>query len=130
DVVVFGIGDYSMRVCVNPQQLNQRALVPQDVINAIQQQNANVAAGQLGMPPTPAGQDFQLTANVPAALSEPAQFEEIILKTDTGGQITRLRDVGRVELGARRYSQIFKGGGKPTGGNPPFQHSRANALRP
>ena len=50
------------------------------MINAIQQQNANVAAGQIGMPPTPAGQDFQLTANVPAALSDPAQFEQIILK--------------------------------------------------
>ena len=70
-MVVFGIGEYSMRVWLNPNQLNQRGLVPQDVINAIQQQNANVAAGQLGMPPTPAGQDFQLTANVPAALSDP-----------------------------------------------------------
>ena len=128
DVVVFGIGEYSMRVWLNPQQLNQRGLVPQDVINAIQQQNANVAAGQLGMPPTPAGQDFQLTANVPAALSEPAQFEEIILKTDSGGQITRLRDVGRVELGARSYSQIFKVDGKPAGGIAIYQLPGANAL--
>ena len=71
DVVVFGIGEYSMRVWLDPNQLNQRGLVPQDVINAIQQQNANVAAGQLGMPPSPVGQDFQLTANVPAALSDP-----------------------------------------------------------
>src|SRR5262249_10930588 len=130
DVVVFGIGEYSMRVWVNPQQLNQRALVPQHVINAIQQQNATVAAGQLGMPPTPAGQDFQLTANVPAALSDPAQFEQIILKTDSGpgGQITRLRDVGRVELGARSYSQIFKVDGKPAGGIAIYQLPGANAL--
>jgi hydrophobic/amphiphilic exporter-1 (mainly G- bacteria), HAE1 family len=128
DVVVFGIGEYSMRVWLNPQQLNQRGLVPQDVINAIQQQNANVAAGQLGMPPTPAGQDFQLTANVPAALSEPTQFEGIILKTDAGGQITRLRDVGRVELGARSYSQIFKVDGKPAGGIAIYQLPGANAL--
>jgi HAE1 family hydrophobic/amphiphilic exporter-1 len=130
DVVVFGIGEYSMRVWLNPQQLNQRGLVPQDIINAIQQQNANVAAGQLGMPPTPAGQDFQLTANVPAALSEPAQFEQIILKTDSGpgGQITRLRDIGRVELGARSYSQIFKVDGKPAGGIAIYQLPGANAL--
>jgi hydrophobic/amphiphilic exporter-1 (mainly G- bacteria), HAE1 family len=128
DVVVFGIGEYSMRVWLNPQQLNQRGLVAQDIINAIQQQNAYVAAGQLGMPPTPAGQDFQLTANVPAALSEPAQFEEIILKTDTGGQITRLRDVGRAELGARSYSQIFKVDGKPAGGIAIYQLPGANAL--
>jgi hydrophobic/amphiphilic exporter-1 (mainly G- bacteria), HAE1 family len=130
DVVVFGIGEYSMRVWLDPYQLNQRGLVPQDVINAIQQQNANVAAGQLGMPPTPAGQDFQLTANVPAALSDPAQFEQIILKTDSGagGQITRLRDVGRVELGARSYSQVFKVDGKPAGGIAIYQLPGANAL--
>src|SRR5437763_2232320 len=130
DVVVFGIGEYSMRVWLDPSQLNQRGLVPQDVINAIQQQNANVAAGQLGMPPAPVGQDFQLTANVPAALSDPAQFEQIILKTDSGvgGQITRLRDVGRVELGARSYSQIFKVDGKPAGGVAIYQLPGANAL--
>ena len=130
DVVVFGIGEYSMRVWLNPNQLNQRGLVPQDVINAIQQQNANVAAGQLGMPPSPVGQDFQLTANVPAALSDPGQFEQIILKTDSGagGQITRLRDVGRVELGARSYSQIFKVDGKPAGGIAIYQLPGANAL--
>jgi len=130
DVVVFGIGEYSMRVWLDPHQLNQRGLVPQDVINAIQQQNTNVAAGQLGMPPTPAGQDFQLTANVPAALSDPAQFEQIILKTDSGagGQITRLRDIGRVELGARSYSQVFKVDGKPAGGIAIYQLPGANAL--
>jgi hydrophobic/amphiphilic exporter-1 (mainly G- bacteria), HAE1 family len=130
DVVVFGIGEYSMRVWLNPNQLNQRGLVAQDVINAIQQQNAYVAAGQLGMPPAPPGQDFQLTANVPAALSDPAQFEEIILKTDSGdgGQITRLRDVGRVELGARSYSQLFKVDGKAAGGIAIYQLPGANAL--
>jgi len=130
DVVVFGIGEYSMRVWLDPHQLNQRGLVPQDVINAIQQQNTNVAAGQLGMPPTPAGQDFQLTANVPAALSDPAQFEQIILKTDSGagGQITRLRDIGRVELGARSYSQVFKVDSKPAGGIAIYQLPGANAL--
>src|SRR5206468_6839824 len=118
DVVVFGIGEYSMRVWLDPDQLAQRSLTPQDVIGAIQKQNANVAAGQIGMPPTPAGQDFQLTANVPAALSEADQFSQIILKTDDGasGQITRIRDVGRVELGAVSYSQIFKVDARPAGG--------------
>jgi HAE1 family hydrophobic/amphiphilic exporter-1 len=130
DVVVFGIGEYSMRVWLNPEQLHQRSLTPDDVINAIQKQNANVAAGQIGMPPTPAGQDFQLTANVPAALSDPAQFEQIILKTDSGaaGQITRLRDVGRVEMGARSYSQVFKVDGRPAGGIAIYQLPGANAL--
>ena len=130
DVVVFGIGEYSMRVWLNPTQLNQRGLVAQDVINAVQQQNAYVAAGQLGMPPAPPGQDFQLTANVPAALSTPSDFEQIILKTDSGdgGQITRLRDVGRVELGARSYSQLFKVDGKAAGGIAIYQLPGANAL--
>jgi HAE1 family hydrophobic/amphiphilic exporter-1 len=127
DVVVFGIGEYSMRVWLNPLQLQQRGLEPQDVINAIQSQNAYVAAGQIGMPPAPAGQAFQLTANVPAALSDAAEFEQIILKTD-GAQITRIRDVGRVELGAASYSQVFKVDGKPAGGIAIHQLSGANAL--
>ncbi|HAB18582.1 MAG TPA: efflux RND transporter permease subunit [Verrucomicrobiota bacterium] len=127
DVVVFGIGEYSMRVWLDPNSLNQRALTPQDVINAIEQQNAYVAAGQLGMPPTPTGQAFQITANVPAALSDATEFGEIILKT-TGAQITRLRDVGRVELGARSYSQVFKVDGKPAGGIAIYQLPGANAL--
>lgn len=130
DVVVFGIGEYSMRIWLNPEQLQQRGLVPQDVITAIQGQNANIAAGQIGMPPTPVGQDFQLTANVPAALSDAAQFEQIILKTASGagGPVTRIRDVGRVELGARSYSQVFKVDGKPAGGIAIYQLPGANAL--
>jgi HAE1 family hydrophobic/amphiphilic exporter-1 len=127
DVVVFGIGEYSMRIWLDPLQLQQRALVPQDVINAIQNQNANVAAGQIGMPPAPAGQGFQLTANVPAELSDPAEFEQIILKA-SGAQITRIRDVGHVELGARSYSQLFKVDGKPAGGIAVYQLPGANAL--
>jgi len=127
DVVVFGIGEYSMRVWLDPLQLEQRGLVPQDVMNAIQSQNAQVAAGQIGMPPAPTGQSFQLTANVPAALSDPAQFEQVILKS-SGPQITRIRDVGRVELGARSYSQLFKVDGKPAGGIAVYQLPGANAL--
>ena len=64
DVIVFGIGEYSMRIWLDPELMRQRSLTPKDVMNAIQRQNAKVAAGQIGMPPTPAGQDFQLTVNV------------------------------------------------------------------
>ena len=63
-----------MRVWLDPQQMLQRGLMPSDVVNALQAQNAYVAAGQVGMPPTPSGQDFQLTANVPAALSDASEF--------------------------------------------------------
>ena len=130
DVVVFGIGEYSMRIWLDPELLRQRSLNPQDVINAIQQQNANVAAGQVGMPPTPTGQAFQLTANVPAALSDAREFEDIILKAGSAadGTLTRLKDVGRVELGARSYSQVFKVDGRPAGGIAIYQLPGANAL--
>jgi len=130
DVVVFGIGEYSMRVWLDPELMRQRSLVPQDVITALQQQNANVAAGQIGMPPTPSGQAFQLTANVPGALSDADAFGEIILKTgaDSDGTLTRLRDVARVELGARSYSQVFKVDGRPAGGIAIYQLPGANAL--
>jgi len=127
DVVVFGIGEYSMRIWLDPLELQQRGLVPQDVITAIQNQNTNVAAGQIGMPPAPAGQGFQLTANVPAELSDTTEFEQIILKA-AGTQITRIRDVGHVELGARSYSQLFKVDGQPAGGIAIYQLPGANAL--
>ncbi len=128
DVVVFGVGEYSMRVWLDPEQMLQRSLMPTDVVNALQSENAYVAAGQIGMPPVSAGQDFQLTANVPASLSDAAEFGQIILKTSAGGQITRIRDVGRVELGARSYSQVFRLDGRPAGGIAIYQLPGANAL--
>src|SRR5215475_14177765 len=128
DVVVFGVGEYSMRVWLDPQQMFQRGLMPTDVVNALQAENAYVAAGQVGMPPTPTGQDFQITANVPAAMSDPSQFDRIVLKAAANGQITRIRDVGRVELGARSYSQVFRMDGRPAGGIAIYQLPGANAL--
>ena len=70
NVTIFGAGQYSMRIWLDPQQLQARDLVPQDVINAIQQQNQQVAAGQIGMPPAAAGQDFQYTVDVPGRLTD------------------------------------------------------------
>ena len=128
DVVVFGVGEYSMRVWLDPEQMRQRSLMPSDVVSALQSQNAYVAAGQVGMPPTPAGQDFQITANVPSSLSDASEFGEIILKTAANGQVTRIRDIGRVELGARSYSQVFRMDGKPAGGIAIYQLPGANAL--
>jgi HAE1 family hydrophobic/amphiphilic exporter-1 len=130
DVTVFGIGDYSMRIWLDAEQMRQRSLTPRDVMNAIQRENAKVAAGQLGMPPTPPGQDFQLTVNVSGPLTDVAQFEQIIVKSssDNGGQLTRVRDIGRVELGAKTYGQFSKMNGKPTGGIAIYQLPEANAL--
>ena len=108
-VQVFGAGQYAMRIWMNPDLLQARGLTPQHVINVVQQQSQEVAAGQVGAPPAPKGQDFQYTLNLKGRLDDPAEIENIIVKVDSanGGQITRLRDIGRVELGAQTYSQSF-----------------------
>ncbi|HOX02474.1 MAG TPA: multidrug efflux RND transporter permease subunit [Candidatus Paceibacterota bacterium] len=130
DVLVFGIGEYSMRIWLDPEQMSQRSLTPKDIIGAIQRQNAKVTAGQIGMPPAPAGQDFQLAVEVQGALSDPAEFERIIVQSSSegGGQLTRIQDIGRVEMGARTYSQFFELNGKPAGGIAIYQLPEANAL--
>ncbi len=130
DVIVFGIGQYSMRIWLDTELMRQRSLLPTDVIKAIQKQNVKVTAGQVGMPPMPAGQAFQLTVNVEGALADAAEFEQIIVKasTELGGQITRVRDIGRVELGAQTYGQFFKMNGGQAGGIAIYQLPEANAL--
>ncbi|MET0428914.1 MAG: efflux RND transporter permease subunit, partial [Microvirga sp.] len=109
DANVFGIGQYSMRVWLDPDQMKARSLTPSDVIGAIQQQSQEVAAGQIGAPPAPSSQAFQFTLDLRGRFTEAAQFEGITVKaqTGTGGAITRIRDVGRVELGAQTYSQFL-----------------------
>jgi len=128
NVTVFGAGQYSMRVWLDPNQLYSRGLMPQDVINAIQQQSQQVTAGQVGAPPTPAGQAFQYTLNVAGRLDDVSQFENVIVKTGNSGDVTRVRDVGRVELGAQTYSQQFSLNNKPATGIGVFQSPGANAL--
>ncbi len=127
-VVVFGAGQYSMRIWLDPDKMHARALVPADVITALQQQSEQVTAGQIGMPPAPAGQSFQYTLNVAGKLSDPAEFADVIVKTGRAGEVTRVRDVGRVELGAQTYGQIFTLDGKPAAGLAVFQAPGANAL--
>jgi len=124
---VYGVGQYAMRVWLDPQLLYQRGLEPQDVVHAIQQQSQQVAGGQLGAPPTPAGQNFQYTVNVQGRLADPAQFAAIIVKS-ANGAVTRLRDVGRVDLGAQTYAQAFRLNGVPSAGIAIYQTPGANAL--
>ena len=129
-VAVFGAGEYAMRIWMNPDLMQARGLVPQDVIDAVQQQSQEVTAGQLGLPPVPPGQDFQYTLNVNGRLSDAPEYEDIIVKIDQGegGRITRVRDIGRVELGAQSYSQSFVQNGQPATGIAIFQLPGANAL--
>jgi hydrophobic/amphiphilic exporter-1 (mainly G- bacteria), HAE1 family len=129
NVTVFGAGQYSMRIWLDPNKLQARALMPQDVIQAIQQQSQQVAAGQVGSPPTPPGQAFQYTLNVNGRLDDASQFEDIIVKTGNNGDVTRVRDVGSVELGAQTYSQVFSLNNQPATGIGVFQSPGANALQ-
>ena len=128
NVTVFGAGQYSMRVWLDPNKLQVRSLMPQDVILAIQQQSQQVTAGQIGAPPAEAGQAFQYTLNVAGRLDDKAQFEDIIVKTGPSGEVTRVRDVGWVELGAQTYGQVFSLNKKPAAGIGVFQSPGANAL--
>jgi HAE1 family hydrophobic/amphiphilic exporter-1 len=131
NVTVFGAGQYSMRVWLDPNKLYARGLTPQDVITALQGQSQQVTAGQVGAPPTPPGQDFQLTLDVAGRLSEVSEFENVVVKTGTGagGELVRVRDIGRVELGAQTYSQIFTQDGQPAAALGVFQTPGANALQ-
>ncbi|MPZ40167.1 MAG: multidrug efflux RND transporter permease subunit [Rhizobiales bacterium] len=128
NVVVFGAGQYSMRIWLDPEKLQARELTPRDVINALQQQSQQVTAGQIGAPPAPAGQDFQYTLNIYGRLDDAEQFANVIAKTGSAGEITRVRDIGRVELGAQTYGQVFTLDGQPSAGLAIFQSPGANAL--
>jgi hydrophobic/amphiphilic exporter-1 (mainly G- bacteria), HAE1 family len=128
NVNVFGAGQYSMRVWLDPDKLKARSLDAQDVVQALQNQSQEVAAGQVGMPPTPPGVDFQLTIQLQGRLNDVSEYENVIVKTGSNGEVTRLRDVGRVELGAQTYSQYFTLDGKQAAGVGVYQSPGANAL--
>jgi HAE1 family hydrophobic/amphiphilic exporter-1 len=129
-VAVLGAGQYAMRIWMDPNLLQARGLTPQDVISVVQQQSQEVAAGQVGAPPAPNGQDFEYTLNLKGRLDDPAGFEKIVVKVDSsnGGQITRIRDIGRVELGAQTYSQSFNLDGRPAAGIAVSLLPNANAI--
>ena len=106
DISYLGQRDYSMRLWLDPQKLASYGLNPQDVVKAVEGQNIQVAAGQIGQPPVPSGQDFQLTLNTLGRLIETEQFANIVLKTGSNGEVTYLRDVSRSELGAKSQDQM------------------------
>jgi hydrophobic/amphiphilic exporter-1 (mainly G- bacteria), HAE1 family len=128
NVNVFGAGQYSMRIWLDPEKLKARSLDAQDVVQALQAQSQQVTAGQVGMPPTPAGVNFQYTVDIAGRLVDVEQFENVIVKTGDNGEITRLSDVGRVELGAQTYGQFFSLDGKQAAAMGIFQSPGANAL--
>src|SRR5579883_1091713 len=127
NVNIYGVGQYAMRIWLDPTKLYARGLTPADVVQAIQSQSQQVTGGQVGAPPAPADQAFQFTVNVQGRLADPAEFGSIIVKA-AAGAVTRVRDVGRVELGSQTYSQVFTSDGKPAAGIAIAQTPDANAL--
>jgi HAE1 family hydrophobic/amphiphilic exporter-1 len=127
-VTIFGAGQYAMRIWLNPDQMKARSLTPDDVSSAIKQQSQQVTAGQIGAPPSPVGTNFQYTLNIAGRLDEADAFANIIVKTDSDGTVTRVRDVGRVELGAQTYGQSFTVNGQAAAGLAIFLTPAANAL--
>lgn len=128
DVVVLGQQDYSMRIWLDPDKLASRNLTADDVVRVLREQNVQVAAGQIGQQPVPPGQDFQYTMTTLGRLVEKEQFEGIILKTEADGQITYLRDVSRIELGAKNQDTRCTLDGKPSAGLAIYQLPGSNAL--
>ena len=104
EVRVFGAGDYSMRVWLDPQKVASRDLTAGDVVRAIREQNVQVAAGVIGAQPAPPGVEYQLSVNATGRLVTEEEFGNIIIKSAPDGSVTRLRDVARIELGAGQYS--------------------------
>ncbi len=128
DVAYLGQQDYSMRVWLDPERLASRNLTTSDVIRSLQEQNVQVAAGRIGQPPTDEVLDFQYTMNTLGRLTDPAEFGEIILKTGSEGQFTRVRDVARIELGAKSQDQSCSLDGRPSAGLAIYQLPGSNAL--
>ena len=128
DVFVFGERKYSMRLWLDPVRMAGRGLTAPDVVNALSEQNVEVAAGQVGQQPAKPGQQYQVSVRAVGRLSEPAQFENIILKTNGDGTLVRLKDVGRAELGAESYGSDLKFNGQDAVGIGVTQLSTANAL--
>ena len=130
DVKIQGAAQYAMRVWLDPARLQARGLTAADVVQAIQQQSREVPVGQIGAAPTVGQQAFQYTLNVASRFSRPEEFGEIILRSASGpgGQITRLRDVAQIELGAKSYTQDFRINRQPAIGIGIYLDPSANAL--
>src|SRR5436190_15803733 len=128
DVIVIGQQDYSIRVWLDPNKLQSRNLTAGDVIRVLREQNVQVAAGQIGQPPVPKGQEFQFTLSTLGRLIEAEQFANIVIKTGADGEVTYLKDVSRSELGARSQDQLARVDGKPAAGLGIFLLPGANAL--
>jgi multidrug efflux pump len=128
-VLLFGAGDYAMRIWLNPQQMAARAMTANEVVAAIREQNAQVAAGVVGAPPAPSGSEFQLPINTKGRLSTVEEFADIIVRADPAtGSLVRIKDIGRVEMNASTYALRSLLNNKEAAAIAIFQAPGSNAL--
>ncbi|MGB3291662.1 MAG: efflux RND transporter permease subunit, partial [Phormidesmis sp.] len=128
NVTIFGERTYAMRLWLDPQRLASRNLTADDVVGALQEQNIQVGAGQIGQPPSPDDQNFQIDLRAQSRLQNVEEFENLVLKTGDNSQLIRLKDVGRAELGAERYGSFLRFRGNEAIGLGIFQLPGSNAL--
>jgi multidrug efflux pump len=128
DIQLFGMGDYSLRVWLDPDKVASRNLTATDVVNAIREQNRQVAAGSLGAPPAPGATSFQMSVNTQGRLVNEDEFENIIIRAGANGEITRLKDIARVELGSSQYALRSMLNNQPAVALPIFQRPGSNAI--
>src|SRR4029453_14427186 len=128
NVQIFGAKDYAMRIWVKPDRLAQLKLTPSDLIRAVNEQNAQVAAGKIGQTPTTKGQDLVYTITTQGRLTDAKEFGQIIVRANPDGSTVRLNDVARIELGSKDYDFIGRYNGKPATLVGIFLQPGANAL--
>lgn len=128
EVRIFGERKFSMRLWLDPTELARRRLTAADVTRALQEQNLQVAAGQVGQPPSSPTQTYQMAVRARGRLVEPEEFADIVIQRGANGEVVRVRDVGRTELGAENYGQFLRFGGRAAVGLGVFQLPTANAL--
>lgn len=128
NIFIFGERKFAMRLWLDPDKMARRNLSANDVINALKEQNVQVAAGQIGQPPIDINQAIQMSVKVAGRLENSSQFDNLVVKRSSGGTLVRLKDVGRTELGAESYSSKLRFAGKDAVGLAVFQLPNANAL--
>ena len=130
DTNIFGVRDYSMRLWLDPDKLAARSITAGDVVNAVEEQNVQVAAGIIGGPPLPKqSAAFQYTLNAQGRLTTPAEFGDMVVKVGSDGRMTRLKDIARIELSGADYSTANSYDGHPAVGLAIFQLPGTNAIR-
>ncbi len=128
-VTVFGAGQYAMRIWVKPDQLAKMNITVSEIVNAVQDQNTVNPAGQVGAEPAPAGQEYTYAIKAQGRLETPEQFGQIVVRANPDGSMVRLKDVGRVELGAQNYSMLGRLNGKPSAVLALYQLPGSNAIQ-